>query len=109
MHGFYNRDGIDVTGTGYVRLMWRAQRLGDRWLVAGLRCTYIRDLMQPCNPSDRLVLDEAVRATYRPSYRYLTATLTYLGRSPSHDMPGIDGPETVAALRDGEQAWLHPA
>ena len=109
LHGFYNRDGIDVTGTGYLRLMWRAQRLGDRWLVAGLRGAYIRDLLQPCNPSDRLVLDEAALATYRPSYRYLTATLAYLGRSPSNDMPGIDRPETVAALRDGEQAWLHQA
>ena len=106
LHGFYRRDGIDVTGTGYVRLLWRAQRLGHRWLIAGLRGLYIRDLLQACNPNERVTLDEAELATYRPSYRYLTATLKYLGRDPSHDLPGIDRPETVAALRQAERAWL---
>ncbi len=109
LHGFYNRDGIDVTGTGFLRLLWRAQRLDERWLIAGLRGIYIRDYMQACDPSQRLVLDEAELASYRPSYRYLTATLTYLGRDPQHDLPGVDRPETVTALREAEKAWLHQA
>ena len=106
LHGFYNRDGVDVTGTGYIRLLWRAQRLQGRWLIAGLRGLYIRDFLQPCNPNQHVMLDEAELATYRPSYKFLTATLKYLGRQPKDDMPGVDRPETVAALRSGEQAWL---
>ena len=106
LHGFYNRDGVDVTGTGYIRLLWRAKRLEGRWLIAGLRGLYIRDLLQPCNPNQRIVLDEEKLATYRPSYKFLTATLTYLGRQPTNDLPGVDRPETVTALREGELAWL---
>ncbi len=106
LHGFYERDGIDVASTGYTRLLWRTQRLNDRWLIAGLRCVYIRDMLQPCNPDQQLSLNEAELATYRPSYRYLTATLKYLGRDPKHDLPGFDQPETVVALREAEQTWL---
>ena len=109
LRGFYKRDGIDVTGSGFVRLLWRAQRLDDRWLIAGLRSVYIRDLLQPCNPNQQLTLNEAELSTYRPSYRYLTATLKYLGRNPQHDLPGYDRPETVAALREAEKLWLQQA
>ena len=109
LHGFYERDGIDVASTGYTRLLWRTQRLGHRWLIAGLRCVYIRDMLQPCNPGQQLRLDDAELATYRSSYRYLTATLKYLGRDPKHDLPGSDRPETVMALREAEEAWLRQA
>ena len=106
LHGFYKLEGIDVTSTGFVRLLWRAQRHGDRWLVAGLRSLYIRDLLQPCNPSQTLTLNEAELSTYRPSYRYLTYTLKYLGRHPNHDLPGLDRPDSVSALRGAERLWL---
>ena len=106
LHGFYKLDGIDVTSTGFVRLLWRAQRIENRWLIAGLRSIYLRDLLQPCNPTQALTLDEAELSTYRPSYRYLTYTLKYLGRNPSHELPGFDRPETVHALRDAEKRWL---
>ena len=109
LHGFYQRDGVDVTSTGFVRLLWRVQRLQDRWLIAGLRCVYIRDLLQPCNPGQALALNEAELATYRPSYRFLTATLKYLGRVPKDDLPGFDRPETVAAVREAERLWLQQA
>ncbi len=106
LHGFYNRDGIDVKGTGYIRLLWRAQRLEGRWLIAGLRGLYIRDLLQACDPNQRVRLDQAELATYRESYRFLTATLKYLGRDPKNDLPGVDRPETVQALRAAETQWL---
>ena len=106
LHGFYKLDGVDVTSTGYVRLLWRAQRLDGRWLVAGLRSVYIRDLLQPCNPSQPLKLNEADLAGNRASYRYLTYTLKYLGRDPKNDLPGFDRPETVVAFRTAEAAWL---
>ena len=73
--GFYKLNGVDVTSTGFVRLLWRAQRLQDHWLIAGLRSVYIRDLLQPCNPSQTIVLDEKELSAYRPSYRYLSYTL----------------------------------
>ncbi len=106
LHGFFNLRGVSVTSTGYVRLLWRAQKHKGVWLVAGLRSLYIRDFLQPCNGSDRLDLNEAELAQYRPSYRYLTHTLKVLGRDPRNDLPGTDRPDSIAVLREAEQAWL---
>ncbi len=106
LHGFYKLDGVDVTSTGFVRLLWRTQRLEASWLIAGLRSIYIRDLLQPCNPSQTIALDGAELSAYRPSYRYLSYTLKYLGRQPNQTLPGFDLPDTVAALREAEQRWL---
>ena len=106
LHGFYKLNGIDVTSTGFVRLLWRAQRWEGCWLISGLRSLYVRDLLQPCNPTHLLTLDEGALATYRSSYRYLTYTLKVLGREPKDDLPGMDRPETVAALREAESDWL---
>ena len=106
LHGFYTYQGVPVTSTGFVRLFWRAQRLENRWLIAGLRSAYLRDLIQPCNPGQRLTLNEADLSSYRLSYRYLTATLKYLGRDPKDDLPGYDRLETVTTLLDGERRWL---
>ena len=107
LHSFFPLDGIACKMTGFTRLLWRAQRLEGRWLLAGLRCVYIRDLLQPCNPCRVPVLDEAELARYRPSYRFVTYNLARLGLDPMNDLPGEDRPETVAALRAGEQRWLH--
>lgn len=97
---------IDMCMTGVVRLLWRAQRLDRRWLIAGLRIIYIRDYLLPCNPGRVPPIDQAELAGYRASYRFLSYILA---RSPNHardDLPGIDRPETVEALRNGEARWL---
>ena len=109
LHGFYNLKGVDVTSTGFVRLLWRARRHNGRWLIAGLRSLYILDLLQTCSPSDRLDLDENELSSYRSSYRFLTFTLKHLGRDPKHDLAGVDRPEGVTALLSAERAWLNGA
>ena len=106
LHSFFPLDGIPCKTSGYVRLLWRAQRLGDTWLLAGLRCLYVRDYLTACSPGRQPKLDEAELATYRLSYRYVTYNLARLGLDPKHDLPGADMPETVKVLREGERAWL---
>ena len=109
LHGFYKLEGTDVTSTGFVRLLWRAQRIENRWLIAGLRSVYVRDLLQPCVPTQKLSIDGAELARNRASYRYLTYTLKYLGRHPKDTLPGMDRPETVEALQVTERCWLEQA
>ena len=106
LHSFFPLDGIPCKTSGFVRLFWRAQRLGNRWLLAGLRCLYVRDYLTACTPGRQPVINEAELSTYRLSYRYVTYNLARLGLDPKHDLPGADRPDTVKALRDGELAWL---
>jgi SnoaL-like domain len=106
LHGMTELDGVDVALVGYARLLWRALRLEDRWLIAGLRAMYVSDMLLPRNPSRVPQVDDDVLRTFRPSYKYLSYIITQSGRPIQDDLPGIDRPETVAALRDAEQQWL---
>ena len=106
LHSFFPLDGIACKNTAFVRLMWRAQCLNGRWLIAGLRCVYIRDLMTACNPGQVPVIDQAELERYRVSYRFMSYHLSRLGLDPKDDLPGADRPETIVALRHAERAWL---
>lgn len=106
LHGFFPLDGIDAKLDAYVRLHWRAHRFDGKWLIAGLRCVYTRDLMAACNPGRKPVLKEKQLAQYRTSYRYATYNLAVSGLEPQNDLPGVDQPETVTAIEEAELAWL---
>ena len=106
LHGMTELDGIDVALVGYTRLLWRAQRSGEGWLIAGLRAMYLSDMLLPRNPSRVPHIDHDALRAFRPSYKYLSYIITQSGRTIQDDLPGIDRPETVAALRAGEQQWL---
>ncbi|WP_139114806.1 nuclear transport factor 2 family protein [Rhizorhabdus dicambivorans] len=106
LRNFLRVDGVEASFEGHTRLFWRSVRSGEDWLIAGLRVVYIRDLIMACNPSSRLVLDQAQLDSHRQSYRYLSYLLKRDGLSPRDDLPGADRPETVAALREQEALWL---
>lgn len=106
LRSFMRFDDIDVSHEGFVRLLWRAQRLDGRWLISGLRCIYVRDLLHACDPSRPPKLDYEALMAFRPSYRFLSYNLTRRGLSPRDDLPGEDRPETVTVLRAAEQSWL---
>ena len=106
LHSFFPLDGIACKNTAFVRLMWRMQSLNGRWLIAGLRCVYIRDLIAACNPGQIPVIDQAELERYRVSYRFMSYHLSRLGLDPKDDLPGADRPETIVALRQAERAWL---
>ena len=106
VHTFSWLDGVEVSTISYTRLLWRVQKLEGKWLVAGLRGIYIRDTLIPRNPSQALKLDEEKLSKFRSSYRYLSYVLTAGGRPAHDDLPGVDRPETVTALRAGEGEWL---
>jgi hypothetical protein len=99
-------DGADVDVVSHVRLLARAERRTDRWLLAGLRALYLSDLVLPLDPSRVPAIDTAKAATFRSSYRYLSYMLAASGLPPRESLPGIDRPETVKTLRDAESAWL---
>jgi len=99
-------DGVEVIMTSYTRLLWRVQSFNGKWLIVGLRGIYIRDQIIPSNPNRVPKLDQSKLASYRASYRYLSYMLANRGAVPLNNLPGVDRPETVAALRAGELKWL---
>ena len=106
VHTVLKLDGIDVINISYTRLLWRTQKVDGRWLIAGLRGIYIRDTLATCGPTQELKVDEKRLAGFRQSYRYLSYVLAAGGRPASDDLPGVDRPETVEALREAERQWL---
>ncbi|APR88381.1 Bile acid 7-alpha dehydratase BaiE [Minicystis rosea] len=106
LRGFMRHDGVDSSVESFVRLLSRAERVEGRWLIAGLRCLYVRDRLMACTPTRPPMLDDAMLSRYRLSYRYLSYHLAKLGLSPANDLPGVDRPETVTALRASEHEWL---
>jgi hypothetical protein len=106
LHGMTELGGVEVALVGYVRLLWRALRLEDRWLIAGLRAMYVSDMLLPRNPSRVPQIDDDLLRTFRPSYKYLSYIITQSGRTIQDDLPGLDRPETVTTLRAAERQWL---
>ena len=106
VHGMRRLQGADVGVVSHTRLLSRVLQSGDNWLIAGLRVLYIRDLLIPRNPHQVPAIDETELSGYRDSYRYLSYMLAQSGHVPRTDLPGVDLPETVVALRAGEQRWL---
>lgn len=100
IHSFLPLDGIEASMTSYTRLLWRVRR------IAALRAVYIRDLLQPCNPVRIPRIDERKLEGFRPSYRHLSYILEASGRPLRDDLPGVDRPETISALRASDRDWL---
>ena len=109
LRSFSEMGGVEISFEGFVRLFWRAERDGDRWLIAGLRCLYLKDEIHGRNPHRQPAFDQDKLDGYRDSYRYTSANLANLGVPVRDDLPGFDRPEMVEALRTGEQAWLEAA
>ncbi len=100
-------EGAGVAVISHTRLLSRAVKEGDDWLLAGLRVIYIRDLLVPRNPNRVPAIDETALNGYRDSYRYLSYVLAQSGHAPRVDLPGFDEMANVTSVRLGEQHWLH--
>ena len=109
IHLIAGMDGVDVDVLGYIRSRARLRRHGDRWLMAGLKAVYLHDLIVPLNPSQPPRIAPGTLEKYRRSYRSLCHMLVGQGLPARDDLPGVDKPETVAALVAAETAWLHGA
>jgi hypothetical protein len=106
LRSFFKIDDVDVSYEGFVRLLWRAKFLEGKWLIAGLRAIYVRDMLYPCTPNLAPSLDTKRLAEFRSPYRYLAYNFFLLGMTIKNDLPGVDIPETVALLRANEKKWL---
>ncbi|MGE4431155.1 MAG: nuclear transport factor 2 family protein [Sphingobium sp.] len=106
IHGLTELDGVEIDILSHGRLLWRALRHGDAWLIAGMRVYYIADMILPMNPAHPPVIDQDIFGKMRKSYRSIAYSMARSGFEVRDDLPGIDRPETVEALRAQEERWL---
>ena len=109
IHSIVTLDGVEAIVTSYTRLLWQARKMDGDWRIAGLHAVYFRDTLEPTDPSAIPKIDAARLGRYRPSYRHLSYLHEATGRAMRNDLPGVDQPETVTALRASNQAWLTQA
>ena len=107
IHTFLPLDGVQASMTSFTRLLSRLRKSNGQWRIAELRAIYIRDQLEPCNPAEIPNIDLVKLNRYRPSYRHLSYALEANGRPLRDDLPGVDQPELVAAVRAANRHWLH--
>ena len=93
--------------TSFTRLLPRARKSCGTWRIAGLQAIYIRDQLEPCNPAEVPKIYLARLNQYRLSYRHLSYALEANNRPLRDDLPGVDRPQMVSALRVADCKWLH--
>jgi hypothetical protein len=109
IHGISQIDGIEIDLMSHTRLLWRLRRSEKGWLVAGMRAYYIKDIIIPTNPARVPEIDGDVLESLRAPYRSIAYLMKLSGFPVRDDLAGVDRPESVAALRSGEQEWLADA
>ena len=106
VYGMMTLQQADVAVISHTRLLTRAHKVQGKWLLAGVKVVYVRDMLVPRNPTQVPELDDTILSGFRDSYRYLSYVLAKSGHVPRNDLPGIDLPESVTALRAEEGLWL---
>jgi hypothetical protein len=99
-------DGTEADLASFGRGQFRAERRDGRWLLVRFTSVYERDTLLAARAGERLEVDPAQLAPFRPAYRNLA---WYLGRRGHHitaDLLGDDELENVARHYEAEQAWL---
>ena len=107
IHTFLPLDGVQASMTSFTRLLSRVRKTEGKWRIAGLQAVYIRDQLEPCNPAEVPKIDLAKLNQHRLSYRHLSYALEANGRPLRDDLPGVDRPQMVSALRAADRKWLH--
>lgn len=104
-----HRDGVELELTAHSRLHERLEKRDGEWRLSRMGIVYLRDLLIPVSPVQRVTIDETRLARYRSSYRFLSYLLEQTGVAPRDDLPGEDRPETVEPLLAADECWLQEA
>lgn len=97
--------GIDVVMSSDARFLVRAERRAVVWRLSGFDIVYLRDEIAPVIPGRVLTIDPEALEGFRPSYRFMSYSLTLSGFSVPNDLPGIDRPDLVDALVREIYGW----
>ena len=97
--------GIEAQLSSHARFIYRAERRGQAWKIAGFDAVYVRDELVASIPGQLLRVSADELARFRPSYRMLSYVLSSQGYTVDSGLAGEDRPETVQALENEIFAW----
>ncbi|MFC0040065.1 nuclear transport factor 2 family protein [Actinomadura rayongensis] len=101
--------GIAVDLTVACRYLTLLRRDGGIWRISRVETICERDAIAPVMPGEVLEMDPQRLARYRPSYRFLSYSLSCNGIDPPPDLPGDDRPDLCAPLYQAAEDWLAAA
>lgn len=97
--------GIDVIMSSDARFLVRAERRAGVWRLSGFDIVYLRDEISAVIPGQVPAIDPKAVNAFRPSYRFMSYSLTLSGFPVPDDLPGIDRPDLVNALVREVYGW----
>ena len=98
--------GVEAVLSAYCRLHEHFARHDQRWGMVSMTVVYLWGALVPRDPAQRIDLDAARLARFRKSYALLAYVEEERGGTINPDLPGIDRPETIDAVRARDDAWL---
>lgn len=102
-------DNVEVQLSSHARFLYRVQRHGLHWLIAGFEAIYMRDELAPAIPGQAVPVSPKDVAAYRPAYRMLSLLLARAGYAANGDLPGEDRPQTAETLYRQMCEWARLA
>ncbi|WP_410631542.1 nuclear transport factor 2 family protein [Amycolatopsis sp. cmx-4-83] len=101
--------GVDAYVISDTRLLYRLERIEDRWKISSLDCVYDRDTLVPVVFGTSPKIDTEILARFRRPFMYLAYHLHEIGKSLRDDLYGSDRPEQVDELYAAAFSWLRQA
>lgn len=100
-------NGEDAVWTSHMRLIYRLEKRGGVWKIAGMTSLFEKDKLEPVIAGTDLHIDKKDLEGLRPSYKWLAYIRSRAGGQVSGDMPGTDRPEDAQKIYDAADKWLN--
>lgn len=100
-------ENVECDLTSWCRFVAGFESRDGEWRMAWFDNIYVKDRIDPTNPTAHIEVDAELLSRGRVSYSWLSYTNHKRGIPVPDDLPGDDRPELVAQLWSNARAWLH--
>ncbi len=101
-----NVDDVECELSTDVQLLFRTEKINDKWFIKNFESIYLQDRLIPVLPASELSLKRSELAKYRSSYACMSYIAEKKGIKINKELAGIDRPETVKAIYEKLSSWL---
>ena len=99
-------DGVECELSSDAQLHFSTVKKEGKWYICRFESIYEQDRLMPILPDATLSMDSIWLSKYRKSYACMSYMMEKNGFGANQELPGIDRPDLVKAMRDRLSAWL---